>query len=187
MPSRRRQTPLRTAGSAGEAPALRTVGTMSELMVHLIRPASDAVFYITSRAPQTGEAWETLTAQTLTLTEAGTLLMLPTHARGRAQWLADARLMREAGRKAFEAAKKKDLPALSKLRFERLDEGKSVQTMHVGSYDEEGPTLERLHREFLPQNGLVETGHHHEIYLGDPRKTAPEKLKTILRQPVKAK
>jgi DNA-binding PadR family transcriptional regulator len=90
-------------------------------------------------------------------------------------------------RAVAEAGKKKDLPALSKLRFERLEEGKSVQTMHIGSYDEEGPTLKRLHQEFLPQNGLIETGHHHEIYLGDPRKTAPEKLKTVLRQPVKAR
>jgi DNA-binding PadR family transcriptional regulator len=91
-----------------------------------------------------------------------------------------------AMRAVAEAARKKELPALSRLRFERLEEGKSVQTMHIGPYDEEGPTLRRLHKEFLPQNGLVETGHHHEIYLGDPRKTAPEKLKTILRQPVKA-
>jgi hypothetical protein len=71
------------------------------------------------------------------------------------------------------------------LRFAPLDEGLSVQTLHVGSYDDEGPTLARLHREFLPANGLEETGHHHEIYLSDPRKVAPEKLKTILRQPVR--
>jgi hypothetical protein len=59
--------------------------------------------------------------------------------------------------------------------------------MHVGSYDDEGPVLAKLHDEYLPENSLVETGHHHEIYLGDPRKTAPEKLKTILRQPVRRK
>jgi hypothetical protein len=57
--------------------------------------------------------------------------------------------------------------------------------MHVGSYDDEGPTLLKLHNEFLPQNSLVENGKHHEIYLGDPRRVAPEKLKTILRQPVR--
>ena len=71
------------------------------------------------------------------------------------------------------------------LRLERLAEGLSVQTMHVGSYDEEGPVLARLHGEFLPQNGLVETGRHHEIYIGDPRRTAPEKLRPVLRQPVR--
>ena len=70
------------------------------------------------------------------------------------------------------------------LRLERLKEGLCVQTMHVGSYDDEGPVLAKLHDEYLPQNGLKETGRHHEIYLGDPRKTPPEKLKTILRQPV---
>lgn len=78
-----------------------------------------------------------------------------------------------------------DLPALSKLRLETYSEGLSVQIMHVGPYSQEGPTLKRLHEDYIPQNGLVENGHHHEIYLGDPRKTAPEKLKTILRQPVR--
>jgi DNA-binding PadR family transcriptional regulator len=83
------------------------------------------------------------------------------------------------------AAKKKQLPALKKVRIERLQEGKSVQIMHIGPYDAEGPVLKRLHEEFLPANGLIEAGHHHEIYLGDPRKSAPEKLKTVLRQPVR--
>jgi hypothetical protein len=85
---------------------------------------------------------------------------------------------------ALGAARKKQLPALDLLRFERYPEGRSVQTLHVGSYDDEGPTLERLHREFLPANGLVPTGRHHEIYLSDARKTEPARLKTILRQPV---
>jgi hypothetical protein len=89
-----------------------------------------------------------------------------------------------AERAAIAVAKKKDLPALSKVRFETLEEGTVVQTMHIGSYDDEGPVLRKLHAEFLPANRLKERGKHHEIYLGDPRKTAPEKLKTILRQPV---
>lgn len=83
------------------------------------------------------------------------------------------------------AQQKKGLPALSKLRFARLEEGRVVQTLHVGPYDDEGPVLRRLHKEFLPASGLVEAGLHHEIYLGDPRKTPAEKLKTILRQPVR--
>ena len=104
---------------AAPAPAPpRPVGTMRELMVHVIRPTSDAVFYITSRTPDTGEAWEVLQTQTLTLAESATLLMLPAHARGRAQWLADARLMGEAGRKAFAAAKAKDAAALEALNDE---------------------------------------------------------------------
>ena len=70
------------------------------------------------------------------------------------------------------------------LRFEPFHEGLSVQILHIGPYSAEAPTIARLHQEFLPANGLVENGHHHEIYLGDPRRTAPEKLKTVLRQPV---
>ncbi|HEX8079737.1 MAG TPA: GyrI-like domain-containing protein [Jatrophihabitans sp.] len=85
---------------------------------------------------------------------------------------------------ALAAARKKGLPALSLIRFERYAEGRSAQILHVGSYDDEGPTLARLHAEFLPAHGLVPTGLHHEIYLSDPRKTEPGKLKTILRQPV---
>ena len=70
------------------------------------------------------------------------------------------------------------------LRFEPFTEGLSVQIMHIGPYADEAPTIARLHGEFIPEHGLVENGHHHEIYLGDPRRTAPEKLKTVLRQPV---
>jgi hypothetical protein len=73
------------------------------------------------------------------------------------------------------------------LRLEDYDEGLAVQIMHIGSYDDEAPTIKRLHEAFLPENGLVETGPHHEIYLSDPRKTEAAKLKTILRQPVKQK
>ena len=83
------------------------------------------------------------------------------------------------------AEKANQPPALSRLRLASYREGLSVQIMHIGSYDDEGPVLAKLHNEFLPGNGYVETGKHHEIYLGDPRKTKPENLKTILRQPVK--
>lgn len=75
--------------------------------------------------------------------------------------------------------------ALDKVRLEKYHEGLSVQIMHIGSYDDEGPALMKLHREYLPDHSLVENGKHHEIYLGDPRRVAPEKLKTILRQPVR--
>ena len=91
---------------------------------------------------------------------------------------------RSMAEKAIVQAKEKKLPALSRLRFERLEEGRAVQTLHVGSYDDEGPILRRLHQEFLPAEALIPAGHHHEIYLSDPCKTAAEKLDTILRQPV---
>lgn len=75
-------------------------------------------------------------------------------------------------------------PSLDLVRLETLDEGRSVQTLHVGSYDDEGPVLERLHHEFIPSAGLRMTGRHHEIYLSDARRVEPAKLRTILRQPV---
>ena len=84
-----------------------------------------------------------------------------------------------------EVTKKKAPPALPRLRLETYHEGPAVQIMHVGSYDDEGPTIARMHHEFMPENGYAPAGKHHEIYLGDPRKVAPEKLKTVLRQPVK--
>lgn len=70
------------------------------------------------------------------------------------------------------------------VRLEVLDEGLCVQTMHLGPYDDEGPVLQRLHDEFVPEHGLSLHGRHHEIYLGDLRRAAAERLRTILRQPV---
>ncbi|MGK9149328.1 GyrI-like domain-containing protein [Plantibacter flavus] len=75
-------------------------------------------------------------------------------------------------------------PVLDAVRLERLEEGLCVQTLHVGSYDDEGPVLDTMHHEFIPTNGLRMTGRHHEVYLSDARRTAPDKLRTILRQPV---
>lgn len=75
-------------------------------------------------------------------------------------------------------------PAIELLRLETLSEGLSVQTLHVGRYDDEGPTLDRMHTDFIPSHSLRMTGKHHEVYLSDARRTAPDKLKTILRQPV---
>lgn len=80
--------------------------------------------------------------------------------------------------------KKKDSPALGDLRLHTRTEGTCVQILHIGSYDDETPTLDRLHNHYLPENGLTFNGDHHEIYLSDARRTAPAKLKTILRQPV---
>jgi len=89
---------------------------------------------------------------------------------------------------AVEAARetlrqKKNPAALDRVRLERFDEGLSAQMLHVGPYSEEGPTIERLHA-FIRDEGYDLAGKHHEIYLSDPRRVAPEKLKTILRHPV---
>lgn len=70
------------------------------------------------------------------------------------------------------------------LRMETLREGRCVQTLHVGSYDDEAEVLRRLHNEFIPAEGAMMTGRHHEIYLSDPRRVDPSKLRTILRQPI---
>jgi hypothetical protein len=82
------------------------------------------------------------------------------------------------------ARKKKNLPALPKLRFESFNEGASAQIMHIGPYSAEGPNIAKIHA-FIQSNGHVLSGKHHEIYLNDTRKTAPAKLKTIIRQPMK--
>lgn len=81
-------------------------------------------------------------------------------------------------------AEKASSSALARLRLEELSEGLSVQTLHLGSYDDEAPVLAEMHDRFIPESGLRMRGLHHEIYLGDPRRTAPERLRTILRQPV---
>ena len=89
-----------------------------------------------------------------------------------------------AERAVATARRKKGLLALDRIRFETFTEGRCVQVLHVGAYDDEGPTIARLHDEYLPAHGLAPRGRHHEIYLSDPRKVEPEKLRTILRQPV---
>lgn len=85
---------------------------MSELMIKIIYPTSDAVFYITTRAPKDDPEWNELQAKTLMLAESANLLMMPIHARDQDRWMRDARLMLDAGTAAFKAAKAKDLPAL---------------------------------------------------------------------------
>ena len=82
-----------------------------------------------------------------------------------------------------ELERKKPNPALSRVRYEIFNEGLSAQVMHIGPYTAEKPTVDLLHRS-IAENGYRLRDKHHEIYLGDPRKTAPEKLKTIIRQPV---
>ena len=84
-----------------------------------------------------------------------------------------------------EVRKAKNPAALDKVRLEYYHEGLSVQIMHVGSFDDEGPVLEEMHDKFIPANGYIENGKHHEIYLSDFRKVSPDKLKTVLRQPVR--
>lgn len=82
---------------------------------------------------------------------------------------------------------RKDPPAsLARVRLATLEEGRCVQTLHLGSYDDEAPVLARMHDQFIPAHGLRMTGRHHEVYLSDPRRVEPSRLRTILRQPVEA-
>lgn len=87
-----------------------------------------------------------------------------------------------AARDALKA--KKNPPGLEGARFERWEEGRCVQIMHIGPYADEMPTIQRMHT-FAKDQGYKLHGKHHEIYMGDPRRTRPEKLKTVLRHPVK--
>lgn len=86
---------------------------------------------------------------------------------------------------ARDKAREKRGALAESLRLESLEEGLCLQALHVGSYDDEGPLLATLHREIMPAGGYDFAGRHHEVYLGDPRKVAPEKLRTVIRQPVR--
>lgn len=90
-------------------------------------------------------------------------------------------------RKMFDEAvralrERKNPPGLDKVRLESWKEGRAAQILHIGPYAAEAPTIERLHA-FIRENGYRISGKHHEIYMGDPRRSAPEKLKTVIRQP----
>jgi hypothetical protein len=88
--------------------------------------------------------------------------------------------------RAADAVRTKGAPArLEEIRLAPLEEGRCAQTLHVGTFDEEGPVLERMHA-WLDAQGLRKAGRHHEIYLSDPRRVEPARLRTILRQPVVA-
>ena len=87
-------------------------------------------------------------------------------------------------KKAMKILKETKNPSsFSKLRYEQYNEGICVQIMYLGPYDEEPPTIKKMHQ-FAEKNGYNLNGHHHEIYLSDPRRVEPERLKTILRQPI---
>ena len=82
-----------------------------------------------------------------------------------------------------QVGSKKDPRSLPLVRFKSFAEGKAAQIMHIGPFSEEGPTVEKVHT-FIDDSGCKRTGKHHEIYLSDIRRAAPEKLRTIIRQPM---
>jgi hypothetical protein len=114
-----------------------------------------------------------------------------TSARDKSQWEWTAMIMTpdwitaELFADTVIAMAAKDRPAsLDKVRLETLEEGHCVQTLHIGPYDAEADVLADMHDHFIPDAGLQMSGKHHEIYLSDPRRVEPAKLRTILRQPV---
>lgn len=92
-----------------------------------------------------------------------------------------AAMVRTAKAKVKE---RKGLARVDDIRLESWREGKAVQMMHIGPYSEEGPTIEKM-QQFAAEQGYQLAGKHHEIYFSDPRRTKPEKLKTLLRHPVR--
>jgi cytochrome c556 len=110
-----------------DRPPTRNVGSMSELMVKIIYPTSDALFYIESRTPKTDAEWTALEGQALMLAESANLLMMPGRARDQKQWMADAKLMLDAGAAAVKAAKAKDVAAIAALSDQLME---SCTTCH---------------------------------------------------------
>ncbi len=114
-------TALAQPAAAPKKPPTRNVGTMSDLMVKIIYPTSDALFYVESRTPATEAEWTALEGQALMLTESANLLMMPGRARDQKQWMADAKLMLDAGEAALKAVKAKNVEGVSAVSDQLLE------------------------------------------------------------------
>jgi hypothetical protein len=115
------QAPAAPKPAAPDRPPTRNVGSMSDLMVKIIYPASDALFYIESRTPKTDAEWTALEGQALMVAESANLLMLPGRARDQKQWMADAKLMLDAGAAAVKAAKAKNVEGIVALSDQLME------------------------------------------------------------------
>lgn len=120
-------------------PPMRNVGTMSELMVRILYPNSDALFYIETRTPNTDSEWSTLEGQTLMLAESANLLMMPGRARDQKQWMDDSKLLLEAGTAALAAVKAKDVAAISALSDQLLESCTSCHKHYRPNYGKPKP------------------------------------------------
>jgi hypothetical protein len=119
---------LAQAPSTETPPGIQSVGTMSELMLDVIYPTSDEIFYVSRDDKKSGKDWTDLKRNALMLAESANLLMAPNRARDNDQWMKDAQLLRDVGNKAYVAAKAKDLPALEALNAELYE---ACQSCHV--------------------------------------------------------
>jgi hypothetical protein len=122
-----------------DRPPTRNVGSMSDLMVKIIYPTSDALFYIESRTPKTDAEWTTLEGQALTLAESANLLLMPGRARDQKQWMSDARLMLDAGAAAVKAAKTKNVEAIAALNDQLLESCTTCHKHYRPGYGQKPP------------------------------------------------
>ena len=128
-------SPSAAAGQADARTGLpQPASTMSELMVKIIYPASDAIFYITTREPKTEAEWGELQGKALAVAESANLLMMPGRARDQDRWMQDAKLMLDAGRAAFRAAKAKDVAALDALNDQLYTSCTSCHSHYRSNY-----------------------------------------------------
>jgi hypothetical protein len=125
--------------ASSDRPPTRNVGSMSDLMVKIIYPASDALFYIESRTPATDAEWTTLEGQALMVAESANLLMMPGRARDQKQWMADAKLMLDAGAAAVKAAKTKNVEAISALSDQLMESCTSCHRHYRPGYGRPKP------------------------------------------------
>jgi cytochrome c553 len=127
------------AQASSDRPPTRNVGTMSDLMVKIIYPSSDALFYIESRTPKTDAEWTVLEGQALMVAESANLLMMPGRARDQKQWMADSKLMLDAGAAAVTAAKAKDVAAISALSEQLMESCTSCHRHYRKGYGQPKP------------------------------------------------
>jgi len=126
---------------APERPPIRNVGSMSDLMVKIIYPASDALFYIESRTPTTDAEWTILEGQALMVAESANLLMLPGRARDQQQWLTDSKLMLEAGAAAVKAVKTRNVDGIVALSDQLMESCTSCHKHYRPGYGKPVPIL----------------------------------------------
>ena len=127
------------AQAGPDRPPMRNIGSMSDLMVKIIYPASDALFYVETRTPTTEAEWTVLEGQALMLAETGNLLMMPGRARDQQQWMADAKLMLDAGAAAVKAAKARNVEAIAALSDQLLESCTSCHKHYRPNYGKPKP------------------------------------------------
>jgi hypothetical protein len=127
------------AQAGTDRPPTRNIGSMSDLMVKIIYPASDALFYIESRTPKTDAEWTVLEGQALMLAESANLLMMPGRARDQQQWMADAKLMLDAGAAAVKAVKTKNVEGIAALNEQLVESCTSCHRHYRPNYGKPRP------------------------------------------------